>query len=271
MSRKKGRTFNKTRNKGHRNRKHEYEIDDSFDYNSKHRGQNFFDEPSELQRNKSHKGFSQVVLEPRTENQKDFIDSLEDPDIYITAAIGPAGTGKTMLATLYAIKAFKEEKIEKIVITRPAVSVDEQHGFLPGNLNKKMEPWLLPIMDVFKKYYSQTQIRKMTNEGMLEIAPMAYMRGRTFDDAVIIADEMQNSTIDQCKMLLTRIGENSKIVMTGDPRQHDRGFDKNGLHDFAQKVEESDAWGIEIIEFENCDIQRHPVINQVLKLYDDDE
>ena len=124
-------------------------------------------------------------------------------------AVGPAGTGKTLISTLAGIRALMQNKIDKFVVTRPAVSVDEQHGFLPGTLQEKMAPWTRPIFDVFEEYYTPDQIEFMINDNKVEIAPLAYMRGRTFKNSYIIADEMQNATDNQMKMLLTRLGENS--------------------------------------------------------------
>lgn len=206
-------------------------------------------------------------LNPRTVNQEDFIASMEDLDIYITAGVGPAGCGKTFLATMYAIKQLQEEKVDKIIITRPAVSVDEQHGFLPGDIGKKMEPWLMPIMDVFKKFYRKDEIALMMKEETIEIAPLAYMRGRDFGRSIVLADEVQLTTKSQMKMLLTRIGEGSKIIITGDLDQSDR-TDDNGLRDFINKLKNNETWGLEVICFGDGDIQRHPVINEVLKLYE---
>ena len=134
------------------------------------------------------------------------------------------------------IKSFMEREVKKIVITRPAVSVDEQHGFLPGDLKEKMAPWTRPIFDIFEKHFSLSQIEMMLSENLIEIAPLAYMRGRTFEDSWIIADEMQNATKSQMKMLLTRIGVNTKMIVTGDLKQHDRGFSENGLSDFIDLV-----------------------------------
>ena len=131
--------------------------------------------------------------------------NLQIPNNNIVFAIGPAGTGKTLLCTQMGIKSFMEREV-KIVITRPAVSVDEQHGFLPGDLKEKMAPWTRPIFDIFEKHFSIQQIEMMLAENLIEIAPLAYMRGRTFEDSWIIADEMQNATKSQMKMLLTRIG-----------------------------------------------------------------
>lgn len=219
----------------------------------------------------SHRQSNQVKIQPRSRNQRDFVNQLFDINNHIILGIGPAGTGKTLLATKFAIKQLMAEKIEKIVITRPAVSVDEQHGYLPGSLEKKMEPWVLPILDVFQEHYTKSQIEGLMNSGQLEIAPLAYMRGRTFKNSVILADEMQNATPSQVKMILTRIGENSKMIVTGDLEQHDRGFEKNGLKDFVQRADsDQDSTGIKIVRFTGKDIQRHTVIDTVLNLYNED-
>lgn len=170
-----------------------------------------------------------VVLLPKNRAQEKYIDALKNPDISVVVATGPAGTGKTMLATISAVKMLKDETINKIIITRPAISVDEQHGFLPGSLIEKMQPWVLPILDYFYEYYSKKQVLNMIENDLIEIAPLAYMRGRTFRNAFIIADECQNTTVSQMKMLLTRIGTGSRIVVTGDMEQHDRGYEQNGL------------------------------------------
>ena len=155
-------------------------------------------------------------------SQENYLELLKNPRKFIVFAIGPAGTGKTMLAVQMAIKLFKEGAISKIIVTRPAVSVDEEHGFLPGTLNQKMEPWTRPIFDVFEEYYHPREIAEMLEDGVIEISPLAYMRGRTFKNAFVIADEMQNATPSQMKMLLTRLGENSRMVVTGDLNQADR-------------------------------------------------
>ena len=149
---------------------------------------------------------------PRNVAQEDYLYQLADPSTNIVFAVGPAGTGKTLLCTQMGIKAYMEREVSKIVITRPAVSVDEQHGFLPGDLNEKMAPWTRPIFDIFEKHFTMAQIENMLLENIIEIAPLAYMRGRTFEDSWIIADEMQNATKSQMKMLLTRIGNNTKMM-----------------------------------------------------------
>jgi phosphate starvation-inducible PhoH-like protein len=170
---------------------------------------------------------------------------------------------------LYAIKALKEGLIDKIVITRPAVSTDEQHGFLPGSLIDKMAPWVIPIMDVFKEFYHPKQIEKMMEDEQIEIAPLAYMRGRTFKNCIVLGDEMQNATPSQMKMMLTRIGDGSKMIVTGDITQHDRGFTQNGLKDFIERFAKAKSENITLIQFDGADVQRHPIIEEILDMYED--
>jgi phosphate starvation-inducible PhoH-like protein len=209
----------------------------------------------------------EVNIVPRNFHQDDLLGYLEDHNINIVFAVGPAGTGKTLISTLAGIRELKKNKIDKFVITRPAVSVDEQHGFLPGTLMEKMAPWTRPIFDVFEEYYTPDQIEYMINDNKVEVAPLAYMRGRTFKNAFIIADEMQNATDSQMKMLLTRIGNNSKIVVTGDLNQHDRGYESNGLKSFIQRLQQAKSDKIKLVEFGNTDIERHPVVSEVLSIY----
>ena len=208
-----------------------------------------------------------VKLLPRNLIQEKYLDALENENIDIVFATGPAGTGKTMLATITAIKMLKEGTINKIIITRPAISVDEQHGFLPGSLVDKMQPWVMPILDYFYQYYSKPQVLKLIENDMLEIAPLAYMRGRTFSDSFILADECQNSTPSQMKMLLTRIGMGSKMVITGDMKQHDRGYEENGLRDIIDRLVENP--NISVCHFTSKDVERHPIITDILKLYNE--
>lgn len=210
-----------------------------------------------------------VNLIPKSLKQEEYIDLLTDPKCTIVFATGPAGTGKTMLAVMAAIRAYKAGEVKKIVITRPAVGVDdEKHGFLPGDLNSKMEPWTRPIMDVMMEYYSPKDIARMLDEQVIEISPLAYMRGRTFKQSWIIADEMQNATPNQMKMLLTRLGDGSRMVVTGDTRQADRKDPDNGLLDFQRLVDSySNLDHIAGVEFTGRDIHRHPAVVEVLKLY----
>jgi phosphate starvation-inducible PhoH-like protein len=208
-----------------------------------------------------------VSLHARSENQQDYLDMLQDDDTSIVLAIGPAGTGKTMLAVQVGIKLYQEGKVDKIIVTRPAVSVDEDLGFLPGTLNEKMAPWTRPIFDVLGEYYQTKDVAKMLEEGVIEISPLAYMRGRTFKNAYIIADECQNTTVNQMKMLLTRLGENSKLVVTGDLAQADR-LNDNGLINFCNLIaNKSQLKHIDIIQFEAKDIERHNAVKEVLAVY----
>jgi phosphate starvation-inducible PhoH-like protein len=210
-----------------------------------------------------------VELIPKSLNQETYIELLNDHSKLIIFATGPAGTGKTMMAVLAAIKAYQNGECKKIVITRPAVGVDdEEHGFLPGDLNQKMAPWTRPIMDVFAEYYRQSEIAKMLDEQTIEIAPLAFQRGRTFKNSWIIFDESQNSSINQMKMMLTRLGENSRLVVTGDLQQKDKQFyADNGLQDFMERLAQSNSKRISLVSFARRDVQRHPVVSEVLSLY----
>lgn len=209
-----------------------------------------------------------VTLLPRNKHQEIYLDKLQNEDKNIVFAVGPAGTGKTIMAVMHGIKLMQNGVIEKIIITRPAVSVDEDLGFLPGTLNEKMAPWTRPIFDVLGEYYSQKEIENMLYEGIIEISPLAYMRGRTFKHAYIIADEMQNATQNQMKMLLTRLGENSKMVVTGDLAQADRLKD-NGLIDFIEKLKGHRLSHIDVVNFDHKDIERHHAVKEVLEIYGD--
>jgi phosphate starvation-inducible PhoH-like protein len=213
---------------------------------------------------------NRVKILPKNLAQEDYLALLDDPSKDIVFATGPAGTGKTIVAVLSAIRALKARECEKIVITRPAVSVDEQHGFLPGSLVEKMAPWTRPIFDVFEDYYSPKEIEMMIAENIIEIAPLAYMRGRTFKNSWILADEMQNATPNQMKMLLTRIGDNSRIIVTGDITQHDRGFESNGLRDIIARLSNRST-RIGSVEFAHADVERHPAVKEILEIYGDED
>ena len=208
------------------------------------------------------------IYNPKTENQKKYIELLNNNGEFVITVIGPAGTGKTYLACLTAINKLKENKIDKIIITRPVISVEEEIGFLPGNIEKKMEPWTKPIFDVFLDFYTKFEINNMLSNGKIEISPLGFMRGRTFTNSFIIADEMQNSTPNQMLMLLTRLGINSKVVINGDLYQSDR-IKNNGLLDLHNKLINSNKNKFfHLIEFNNNDIQRSEIVKNILELYD---
>lgn len=211
----------------------------------------------------------QVDVIPRGLNQEDYVLKLLDQSNEIVFGVGPAGTGKTMLAVQVAVKLFKERKIDKIIVTRPAVSADEDLGFLPGTLEQKMAPWTRPIFDVLREYFDAREIEGMIEEGILEIAPLAYMRGRTFKNSFIVADEMQNATQNQMKMLLTRIGEGSQMAVTGDLGQADKLKD-NGLINFLTRLESKKLTHIGITYFAQKDVERHEAVKEVLELYGDE-
>lgn len=210
-----------------------------------------------------------VTILPRNKHQEQYVLRLLDPTKDIVFGIGPAGTGKTLLAVQVAVKMFKEGQVDKIIVTRPAVSVDEDLGFLPGTLEQKMAPWTRPIFDVLREYFDARQIEGMIEEGIIEIAPLAYMRGRTFKHAFILADEMQNATQNQMKMLLTRLGEGSMMAVTGDLAQADRLKD-NGLIDFTGLLESKNYEHLDIVRFEQGDIERHEAVREVLEIYGDE-
>jgi len=208
---------------------------------------------------------SKIELAGSKEAQCIMIDS--EDHLYITDDF--IVTHNTLLAVLRAIKALREHEITRIIITRPAVSVDEKHGFLPGDLNAKMEPWTRPIFDVFDEYYGVVETKKMLEDGTIEIAPLGFMRGRTFKHSYVILDEAQNCTPSQMTMVLTRLGEGSSIVVTGDLKQHDRGFEENGLKDFLKRFPKSDN-DIAVCTFERCHVERDPLVSKVLGIYGQD-
>jgi phosphate starvation-inducible PhoH-like protein len=207
------------------------------------------------------------LYKPKTYNQIKYVDCLNNKEDSITIAVGPAGTGKTLMACRTAINYFKDKKIDKIIITRPAVSVEEEIGFLPGTIVKKMDPWTRPILDIFEEYYSKIQINNMIVNGQIEISPLGFMRGRTFKNAFIIADEMQNSSPTQMYMLLTRIGINSRMAITGDLEQSDKS-DTNGLKDLINKYKLSpNITNIMLVELNQTDVHRSKLVNEVINMY----
>ena len=209
---------------------------------------------------------SQCNIQPRNLKQKKYIDFLND-DSSIVIASGSAGTGKTMLATYIGLQRLKNGNVSKLLLTRPAVPVDEQHGFLPGSLEDKMDPWMRPLFDTIYKFYSAEEVSRLMKTKVIEICPIAYMRGRTFEDSFIVCDEVQNCTPKQILMILTRIGKNTKMVVTGDPMQSDIREDPNGLVDLLKRLSISSSNDIKYVEFEEVDIERHPLIRHIVDMY----
>lgn len=210
-----------------------------------------------------------VILIPRNLKQEDLLANLSNQDVSIVFAVGPAGSGKSYISTLWAIQEFKSGKIDKIVITRPNVAVDDRDiGFLPGDIFKKLAPWCMPILDIFAEYFSQKEIQSLLENGQLELCPVAFIRGRTFKNSIVIVDEAQGTTANSMLSILTRIGENSKMIVTGDIRQSDRG-DTNGLSDFLNRFKSSNR--IAVVQFTHREIVRHEVVEEVLKIYGQDD
>lgn len=218
----------------------------------------------------TYKRKTEVNIIPKNTAQEEYVEYLSDYNKRIIFALGAAGTGKTMLAVLRAVKALKDREISRIVITRPAVSVDEQHGFLPGDLNEKMAPWTRPIFDILEEFWSPMEISAMIADRVIEIAPLAYMRGRTFKRCYIIADEMQNSTPEQMKMLLTRLGGGTYLAVTGDGTQHDRGYEANGIADFLDRIDGELPLSIAKVTFQKKHCERDHVVEDVLSFYPED-
>ena len=196
---------------------------------------------------------------PKTAGQCRYMLALRSPKPIIVGT-GPAGSGKTMLACQIAIEHIHSSFRGRVILTRPIVAADEDMGYLPGDIDKKMEPWTKPAYDIFERYLSHNQL-----ERCIAVEPLGYMRGRTFDNTVIIADEMQNSTPNQMKMLLTRIGTNTKLIVTGDLEQSDLG-EHNGLAELIHKLDGMDLKYIEHIQMDDDDIVRHPAVGEVLKV-----
>ena len=213
-----------------------------------------------------------VQLTPKTANQKHYVDLLLDEAVKIVFASGPAGTGKTMLAVQAGVKAFKEKQVSKLIFTRPAVGVDgEEHGFLPGTINQKMEPWTRPILDVIGEYYSTKDVARMLEDQIIELSPLAMIRGRTFKNSWMIFDEAQNSSVSQMMAVLTRLGDGTKMIITGDLNQRDRKFaTDNGFEDFVARLAKTNSSLIKNVNFLGKDVQRSDAVREVLKLYNQD-
>jgi len=211
--------------------------------------------------------FDAKFSQPKNAHQDHYMRLLKAPSKKIVIASGPAGTGKTLFATQEGIRGFLLGHYDKLIFTRPSVSVDEDLGYLPGTLEEKMAPWVRPIYDVLYNFITPKEVQQYMENKTIEIAPLGYMRGRTFKKSWIVADEMQNSTISQMKMLLTRLGENSRLIITGDLDQHDRPNEINGLEDFLNKLKGKRTPSITEFEFERADIQREDVVREVLDIY----
>ena len=201
---------------------------------------------------------------PRSEKQKEYVRALRQSDIVISA--GPAGTGKTFLAVAVALTMLLEKKIERIILSRPAVEAGERLGFLPGDMKEKVDPYLRPLYDSLYDLFHFEKIQRMIEIGDIEIAPLAFMRGRTLKNSFAILDEAQNATDTQIKMFLTRIGENSKIIVNGDPSQIDLPNKSMSGLDKSKKLL-SHLSEISIIDFDHSDVVRHPLVSKIVKAY----
>ena len=216
------------------------------------------------------KKFDSKFTTPKNSSQEYYNSQLKHKNKKIVVATGPAGTGKTLFATEWGIRNFLLGVYEKLIFTRPSVSVDEDLGYLPGTLEDKMAPWIRPIYDILHMFITPREVVTLMEDKLIEIAPLGYMRGRTFKNCWIVADEMQNSTIAQMKMLMTRLGENSRLIVTGDLDQYDRPTQDNGLEDFLDKFKGMRSSSITSIEFQKDDIQREEVVKEVLEIYGGD-
>lgn len=210
----------------------------------------------------------QKTVWPKSSKQRSYINALYDNEVVF--ATGPAGTGKTFIAIAYALSEVMKGSKKKIVLTRPVVEAGESLGFLPGDLMAKLSPYLRPLYDAMEFFLPLAQIRRMEDSGVIEISPLAYMRGRSIRESIIILDEAQNATIAQMKMFLTRLGEGSKAIVTGDPTQIDLPFkDKSGLIDAVKKL--SGIKGLSIVEFTSRDTQRSRIVREIVKAYEKEE
>lgn len=209
--------------------------------------------------------FGRKVLTPRSVNQRRYLDAIERQDLVF--GIGPAGTGKTYLAVAMAVAAFLSKQVSRIILTRPAVEAGERLGFLPGTLQEKIDPYLRPLYDALYEMLESERVEKLLERNTIEVAPIAFMRGRTLNDAFIIIDEAQNATGEQMKMILTRLGFNSKMVVTGDITQIDLPLGRRSglleVMDILKGVE-----GITFVHFDETDVVRHALVQRVVKAYD---
>ena len=208
------------------------------------------------------------LLRPRTLRQQTYVEAMERHDL--TIALGPAGTGKTFLAAVQAVRMLTERKVERLVLTRPAVEAGERLGFLPGDLQQKVDPYLRPLYDALHALLGAERTGALLEKGVIEVAPLAYMRGRTLADAFVILDEAQNTTTTQMRMVLTRLGEHSRMVVTGDPTQVDLPYGvKSGLQEAAQVLHGVE--GVAICELTAADVVRHPLVQRLVEAYADSD
>lgn len=205
------------------------------------------------------------IIRPKTLGQKKYVDAIKRSSIVF--GVGPAGTGKTYLAVALAVYALKNKEIDKIILTRPAVEAGEKLGFLPGDMNEKVDPYLRPLFDALQEMMGQDAYLRHIERGSIEIAPLAYMRGRTLSNSFIILDEAQNTTKEQMKMFLTRMGENSRIVVTGDVTQIDLPKNvKSGMIDAIEVLDGVE--GIEIVKLTAKDVVRHELVTRIIQAYE---
>jgi phosphate starvation-inducible PhoH-like protein len=209
-------------------------------------------------------GHAHIVM-PKTKGQREYFDAIREHDIVF--GIGPAGTGKTYLAVAAAVEALKSEQVRRLILTRPALEAGESLGFLPGDINEKIGPYLRPLYDALYDMMDAERIEKYVEQGIIEMAPLAYMRGRTLNDAFIILDEAQNATAEQMKMFLTRMGFDSKAVITGDVTQSDLpGGKPIGLLQASEKLR--DIEGIKFVQFTGADVVRHELVQKIISAYE---
>ena len=209
-------------------------------------------------------GVGGKVIKAKTFNQKKLVDSMQGNDMVF--AIGPAGTGKTYTGVALAVSALKEKKVKRIILTRPAVEAGENLGFLPGDLNEKLDPYMQPLYDALRDMIPNEKLKSYIEKGIIQIAPLAFMRGRTLDNAFVILDEAQNTTHAQMKMFLTRMGKNAKFMITGDPGQIDLPRRIiSGLKEVLLILK--DTKGIKIIYLDDKDVIRHPLVKKVIEAY----
>ena len=213
------------------------------------------------------RSYDHRLVYPKNKGQKQLVECLETKDM--TFVSGPAGTGKTFLSVVYAVTKLHNEEVNRLIITRPVVEAGENLGFLPGDLKEKVDPYLRPIYDALSYMLGQQKMEKLIEKGTIEIAPLAYMRGRTLDDAIIILDEAQNTTRMQMKMFLTRMGFHSQMIITGDPTQMDLPKPKDsGFMDAINRLENIEEIGF--VYLDGTDVVRHPLVKKILESYRDE-